>query len=278
MVVRLGAVLVALTAAGVVAGAGTTAVAVQPDTAALDEGSETSVDIVVESADGGVGSIDLELALGDGAVADLTNVSVAGAPSTVDTSGDEDSVRIAATGMDTADTGSLTVATVTIAGQSGGTSTLDLTVSAIGDESGTAYDVSDTGGGDLTVEGAPDPTPTETPTDDGGGDGDSGNGGGSDVSYPAPTPTATTTVTETPEPTAEPTPTTTVTETPERGGAVPPSTATGTSQPVVDQPVDPSQSTATPAAPGDSSSVPVVPLVVGSVVVVLVAGLIYYRN
>lgn len=163
---RLGvvtAVVVALTT-GLVLGAGTTTVAVQPDSATVSAGETTTVDIVVESADDGVGSIDLELAVSDAQVANITDVSVAGDPSTVRTTSDNDSTRIAATGMNTADTGSVTVATVTLEGEASGTTSLDLTVAAVGNESGSSYDVSDTTNGELTVEGDSDSTEDDGPT------------------------------------------------------------------------------------------------------------------
>jgi len=114
----------------------------------------------------------------DARVANITDVSVAGNPSTVRTTGDNDSTRIAATGMNTADTGAVTVATVTLEGESAGTTALDLTVAAVGNESGSAYDVTGTTDGELAVEGE------TTPTDD---EGDSDSDGDTDSTDNGPT-------------------------------------------------------------------------------------------
>ncbi|MBX0306061.1 hypothetical protein EGD98_20675 [Halomicroarcula sp. F24A] len=259
-------------------GAGTTTVVVQPESTTITAGETTTVDIVVESADDGVGSIDLELTVADASVADITDVSVAGDPSTVRTTADNDSTRIAATGMDTADTGSVTVATVTLAGESGGTSPLDLTVAAVGNESGSAYNVSGTTSGELTVEGEAKPTPTETDDDSSSGGGSSNDGGGfsgggddDDDSGSVSTPTATPTATPTPTPDTEtPTPTPmespTATETSE-GTATQSPSVTGT----------PTDST-TDTTSTESSSLSLVPLAVVGGLVILIAGVVYYQR
>ena len=266
-----GAVMIAITA-GFVLGAGTTTVAVQPDSATVTAGETATVDIVVESADDGVGSIDLELAVSDSQVANITDVSVAGNPETVRTNGGNDSTRIAATGMDTDDTGTVTVATVTLTGESAGTSSLDLTVAAVGNESGSAYTPSGTTSGELTVEGGSTPTDTATPTstedsDDGGGDVYSG-GVDTPAESPTPTPTATPTPTPTPTSTSTPTPTPTATATP----ATPEPTAeTATQSPSA-------TGTATDTAATEPASPQLVPLAVIGGLVILVAGLIYYQR
>jgi hypothetical protein len=192
-------IVLTVTIIGPAVGAGTTTVGVEPETATVESGANTTVDIVLESADGGVGSVEFELTVTDGTVANLTSVSVAGNPSTTATTVDANSTHVVATGMDTADTGPVTVATVTVSGETVATSTLALTVSAIGDESGTAYDIQTVTDGELTVEESvttPTPTPTQTAT-------------------PTPTPTPTPTATPTPTPTATPT----ATETDSGGGS-----------------------------------------------------------
>lgn len=258
------AAVIAITA-GLVLGAGTTTVAVQPESPTVSTGETTTVDIVVESADDGVGSIDLELAVADPSVANITDVSVAGNPATVRTTGDSDSTRIAATGMDTANTGTVTVATVTLTGESAGTTSLELTVAAVGNETGSAYNVSGTTSGELTVESETTPTSTESDGGSaGGGGGGSSYGGGDDggdggtISTPTPTPTAT------PMPETE---TPTATDSP---------TATATTENVSTQ--SPSATDTATSTATESSSPPLVPLAVGGGLVVLLVGLVYYQR
>lgn len=183
-----GLIAIIIAAVGVAVGAGTTTVAVQPTAETIDTGTNTTVEIVLDEATDGVGSIDIELDVADGAVANVTNASVAGNPNTVQNTIESNSVRLIATGMDTADTGSVTLATVTLTGESTGTSALDVTVGAIGDESGSSYNITQVSNGELTVEDTA--TATETDEDSGGGssgdvssgDVSSGGGGSGDVS------------------------------------------------------------------------------------------------
>jgi len=225
----------------------------------------------------------------DTSVASITNVSVAGNPTTTRTTDVDDGVRIAATGMNTPDTGTVTVGTVTLAGESPGTSSLDLTVAAVGNESGSAYNVRGTTNGELTVAGVTTPTPTEDgndgssdTTDGDSGDSDSGdsNDGGSDTTDgdsggsdggdsndddgpdTTPAPTAT----------PSPTPTTTVTETP-----APPETTDDitTQSPEATRTETATMTGTTGTEPG---SLQLIPMAVIGGVVVLVAGLIYYQR
>jgi len=289
--------LVIVVTAGLALGAGTTTVGIQPETATFESGDTATVDVVVDSVDDGVGSIDIEIAVNDSRVAAIGNVSVAGNPDTVQTEDGDDSVRIGATGMDTADTGSVTVATVSVIGKAAGTTDLDLTVAALGNESGSSYDVSGTNDGTLTVEGAstPTPTPTQTPTPtptptqtptatpDDDDDSDAGSDGGSDTysgrNYVPDddSPETTETATATPTPTSTPeTATPTATET----ATVTPTTETATGPPT-EQP-EPTQSTdgtATSTATAQTdSSLPLAPLALGALVVALVGGALYYRT
>ncbi len=292
-----GVVVIAITA-GLVLGAGATTVAVQPESTTITSGDTTTVDIVVESVDDGVGSIDIELTVANAHVADITEVNVAGNPSTVRTTGDNNSTRIAATGMDTADTGTVTVATVTLTGESDGTTSLDLTVAAVGNESGSAYDVSGTTGGELTVERATTPTPTATPTptetptptptatptptetptltptatpteDSDGDDGDT-NTGSPDTPTETQTPTPTPIATPTPTPMASPTPT------PTRTVSATPASPVTTDGVSTQSPAATTASTDTTAT--EPGSLQLVPLAVIGGLAFLVAGLIYYQR
>lgn len=232
IVAMIGCCLVVISTAGIAMGAGTTSVAVQPSSDTVASGETTTVDIVVESATGGVGSIDIELSITDGSLANVSESTVAGNPGTVQKSGDRNRVRLAATGMDTADSGTVTVASVTLTGESAGTTPLALTVTAIGDESGESYSVGDERDGELTVEASdtspstdtspPTDTSTETDStnsedtesDDSGSDSDNTSNNDDSDSGSDDTPTATATEEITEPPTATQTNGTELTATP----------------------------------------------------------------
>ncbi|MFB6228801.1 MAG: hypothetical protein ABEH88_09625, partial [Halobacteriales archaeon] len=123
--------------------AGQTAVSLSPDSTQVDVSNTTTFDVVVESADGGVGAHTTEVSLTDSSVAEITDVQLAGGPGLSDVSraSDNSSVNIDAGLMDTADTGTVTIASITVEGLANGTTGLNLSVSALGDEGGTDYTV-----------------------------------------------------------------------------------------------------------------------------------------
>ncbi|MDS0255857.1 hypothetical protein [Haloarcula argentinensis] len=283
-------------------GAGTTRVVVQPSTDTVTVGNTTTVDIVVTSATDGVGSLDIDIASTNGSVATVSNTTVAGNPDTVQTSQGANSVRVGATGMDTADSGSAPVVSVTLTGKAVGTSDVELTVAAVGDESGNAYNVTSVRAGTLTVESGndtatptetptPTPTPTETPTesdssssddgnddDDDSHDGDDDSDSSSSDSGDTATPTDTPTVTE-PTPGDTPTTTTAATEQPTQT-ATEQSTSTQTSGgPAItpDATNTPSQTRATDSVEPSGGS-PTNLLVGGSILVAVLGGITIYRR
>jgi uncharacterized membrane protein len=151
------ATLVAVSGPALVVGAaGTTAVNLSPASATTDVGATTTFDVVVEAADGGVGNYSFDVALENGSVGSISDVSLAGDPadSNVTFGADNDSVSVSASGTDTADTGSVTVATVTVTADAGGTSAVDLAMSSLTDEAGESYDVGSAGDATLTVGSA----------------------------------------------------------------------------------------------------------------------------
>ncbi|AJF27941.1 hypothetical protein SG26_19445 (plasmid) [Haloarcula sp. CBA1115] len=294
-------------------GAGTTSVVVQPSTDTVTVGNTTTVDIVVTSTTDGVGSLDLDIASTNGSVATVSNTSVAGNPETVQSAEEANGVRIAATGMDTADSGSISVVSVTLTGEAAGTSDVDLTVAAVGDESGTAYNVTSVRDGTLTVESGdntaatptetptPTPTETETPTstetptetpteedsssssgsNDDGDDGDDGDSGSSS-SDSDDTATATDTPTVT-EPTPSDTPTTTTTAVTERSTeadteeSIPTQTSSGGPAITPNVTDTPSQTAATDNVEPSGTSPPNL-LIGGSMIVAVLGGIIIYRR
>jgi len=286
--------------AGIAMGAGTTSVVVQPSTDTVTVGNTTTVDIVVTSTTDGVGSLDLDIASTNGSVATVSNTSVAGNPETVQSVEEANGVRIAATGMDTADSGSISVVSVTLTGKAAGTSDVDLTVAAVGDESGTAYNVTSVRDGTLTVESGenatetPTPTPTETetpistetptetPTEEdssssGGSnsdDGDDDDGSDSSGSDSGDTVTATDTPTIT-ETTPSDTPTT-ATET-EHSTKTDTEESTSTQTSSGGPAITPSQTAATENVEPSGGS-PTNLLIGGSMIVAVLGGIIIYRR
>jgi hypothetical protein len=135
-------------------------VSVQPAAASVDVGDTTTVDVVVDSADGGVGAYNVTVGLADGSVASITDVEFGGDPGVSETFGPADATTARAALADTDDTGSVTVLTVTIEGLSAGTTDVTVDVNALGTEDGINYAVPQTSGATLTVgEGDAQPTP-----------------------------------------------------------------------------------------------------------------------
>lgn len=155
-------------------------------------------------------------------------------------------VTLAATGMDTLQSGPVAVGTVTVNADAVGTARLSLSMRALGDERGRSYVVGDSQGRTLSVQPASTPTDEPTPTEQSRDD-DRDDDDRDDDQDGTPTPT----------PTTEP------------------STATPTSG--TDQATPVPSPTANGAAPdptsGESSSGSSLPTIVlfGLVVVVLVA-------
>ncbi|WP_135806341.1 dockerin type I domain-containing protein [Halorussus marinus] len=112
-------------------------------------------DVVVDAADGGIGVTDFTVSVADTEVAAITDASLAEngteGLSDVEIAEDGSSVSVESVLMDTGDTGSVTLATVTVETAAEGATDLDLTVSALGTEGGTAYVVTETVGATLDV-------------------------------------------------------------------------------------------------------------------------------
>ncbi|MFC5970385.1 CARDB domain-containing protein [Halomarina salina] len=130
-----------------------TAVSLSPSEQTVGVGGTATFDVVVENADGGVGAIDLDVAIGDTATAEIVGID---SPATgfedASVAGDGSSASIAAVGMDTADTGAVTVATVTVEGASVDSTTLSVSSAVLGTEDGVeTYDVTGTSDATLSV-------------------------------------------------------------------------------------------------------------------------------
>jgi len=148
------AVVLVVGCIGVASAAGTTSLELSPATDEVTVNETTTVDIVVGSADGGVGSMDVQVSLSNSAVASITDVTVAGNPELESINDQDGGVRIAANGMDTSDIGEVTIATLTIQGNEAGETAIEIAENAIGDESGEGYEIDGTTSGQLTVNSA----------------------------------------------------------------------------------------------------------------------------
>ncbi|MDS0279519.1 dockerin type I domain-containing protein [Halomicroarcula sp. S1AR25-4] len=168
LVVTAVALLVVVSAAApLAAAAGGTTVSLVPADTSVDVGQTTTFEVVVDSADGGVGAAEFSVAVDDPSVAEITDVTVLGSGATnTDIAADGSSVDVEYAFRDTADTGSVTIAEVTVQGVSDGSTGVSLAPASgnddvlVFDEGGTGYDVTGTNDATLDVVGdqpAPDP-------------------------------------------------------------------------------------------------------------------------
>ncbi|EJN58503.1 dockerin type I domain-containing protein [Halogranum rubrum] len=137
-------------------------VSLSPTSSEVVVGDTETFDVVVESADGGVGAYTATVSSDDPSVT-ITNVELLGNPSAqtsdVQISEDGSSVTINAALMNTADSGAVTIATIEVTTQAegsaangdDGSANLSLGVAALGDETGQSYTVSGTSGATVTV-------------------------------------------------------------------------------------------------------------------------------
>ncbi|WP_042666326.1 hypothetical protein [Haloferax sp. ATB1] len=151
-----------------------TTVGFDTDAATVEPDSTRTFDIVVDSVDAGVGAYNLTVELDDPSVGRIAEVATPDGtdPRLRDVSYDTErtvaSVRVV--GLDTDDTGSVAVATITVeTADATVDGALDVSVSALGDEDGNSYTVTDTSGLDLSV--------SESAGGGGSGGGDSGGDG-----------------------------------------------------------------------------------------------------
>jgi len=132
-----------------------TSVSLSPANGETFVGGTTTYELVVDDAQGGVGAYTATASLDDAAVGSITDVSLQGSPAgqttDVDIASDGSSVTIDAALMDTADSGSVPVATITVQGNAAGATDLSASVSALGNEAGDSYTVTGTQGASLSV-------------------------------------------------------------------------------------------------------------------------------
>lgn len=181
-----GVVLVVAALTGTAAAADETEVTLEPADREVETGEVAEYDVVVTDADDGVGSFDLAATVEDPSVATVENVSYADEPSYAHRPQGETTAQLAATGMDTADDGSVRVATLELEAVGSGTTTISLAASDVVDETGRSYDVAGTEGATLSVPAFDDGDEDDSDENSGDdGDGPSSDGDGDDVTDPS---------------------------------------------------------------------------------------------
>ncbi|WP_311172629.1 hypothetical protein [Halobellus ordinarius] len=148
--------------------AGSTTVRLTPTTATVAAGETQEYDIVVSDAEGGVGAVTATISVDDTDVASIGDVELNADPGveTVDVESDGSEVFVRAALMDTDDSGSVTIGTVSVEGTDQGSTDVSLDVESLGNEDGDPYDVGATPGSSLSVEGSADATPLSISADE----------------------------------------------------------------------------------------------------------------
>jgi PGF-CTERM protein len=186
-------------------GAGETGAELELASTEITAGSTTTADIVVTNASDGVGEVNVTTSLSSGENATITDVSLDSSADSVEIQTNEDntSVRITGSGLNTTDTGRVSVGTVTIRGDTTGSTDVLLQVNRLANESSVAYSVTSITNATLSI----------TSSDDDGGGGDGGGGGSNTTTTSTTTTTTSTTATTTTTTTTTDDPITDVTDT-----------------------------------------------------------------
>lgn len=159
-------VLVVLSGSAIAGVAGTTDVRVEPERTTVNTGETVTMALFVTDAANGVGAFDVTATVEDGAVAIVEEINVVGEPAFVDEAYENEnaSVRITASGLNTSDRGSVSILEVRLRARSPGQTDLNVSVTALGDEDGSEYEVQSVRSGRLDVEQSADGTDRSTPS------------------------------------------------------------------------------------------------------------------
>jgi len=187
----LALAVVGSTFAFVAAAAGDTTLSLTTSDDRIATGETTTYDVVVASAEGGVGAYELRVEFEDATVGSIVDVETHGDPGWKDVqiAADGSEASVTAAGADTDQTGEVTIVSVTVRGTDAGSTGLDLVVDALGDEQGDGYDVQAANGAELTVY----ETSSDDDDDDDTADESSGPSGSDGSQSDAATPTTETT-------------------------------------------------------------------------------------
>jgi hypothetical protein len=277
-VVTLGVLLFAVgTATGVGASDGVT-VEFDPETASVSDRDTVTLDLTARNVTRGVGAVDLTVSVARQDVADIETVTVEGDPANSDTTfrDDNSTARITGSGMDIEANESVSLARIQLRSTDPGETDVSVSVTALGDDEGSRYNISTVRSAELTVESGSSSSetstsgPTDTPTQ-------------TETATPTQTPTQTQTVSGTTAPgttpgqgpTGAPEPTTGET-------SASPEPDPGTSDDETATPLDLATTGAVAEDPGDTAAEPNdgVPTVgiVALVFVAVIAGTYLYRS
>jgi hypothetical protein len=133
-----------------------TTIGLQPADQTGAVGVTTTYEVVVDSADGGVGAGEIAVSVADASVATIEGVDIVG-PNTVEKEVTDSSAEFDYFGANTADSGSVVIAEVTVEGTGAGTTDLAIEPAndndevLLFDETGAPYDVTGTNGASLEV-------------------------------------------------------------------------------------------------------------------------------
>jgi len=145
--------------------AGSTTVQLQPTTTSVDEGGRQTLAVVVTNAQGGVGAISGQISVAESEYAAISDFQFSGDPGLDNVTVTDSSVEFEGALMDTAQTGSVTVAEVTVNGRLEGETDLTLSVDTLGDENGDPYQVGSTPDAAVTVENTRNEVPLSISAD-----------------------------------------------------------------------------------------------------------------
>jgi hypothetical protein len=155
-------------------GATNQTVSLTPSEQNISVNESATLDLEVASVTNGVGAYDFSISVTNSSQARIAEIGLGGDPGITDISlaDDGSSVTAFAVGADTADTGTVSIATVTLVGVNPGTVNVTPTVRDIGDENGNSLTIADVSGASVTVEAGPgDVTGNGNPAQDLDGDG-----------------------------------------------------------------------------------------------------------
>ena len=145
--------------------AGSTTVQLQPTTTNVDEGGRQTLAVVVTNAQGGVGAISGQISVAESEYAAISEFQFSGDPGLDNVTVTDSSVEFESALMDTAQTGSVTVAEVAVSGRLEGETDLTLSVDTLGDENGDPYQVGSTPDAAVTVENTRNEVPLSISAD-----------------------------------------------------------------------------------------------------------------
>lgn len=146
-----------------------------PTNASASPGGNTTLDIQASDISNGVGAFNLNVSVDNTSVATITSIEATDDfPSSfvsISIASDGSEANIEAAAGDTADTGTVTIAPVTISAESPGTADISLSVETIGDEAGSPYTVSTVSNATLSASAGPPPVVGDQNPTDPDGDG-----------------------------------------------------------------------------------------------------------